>query len=146
MHPQELLRGMREELTNIGFHELRTAKDVDAALQQEKRTVLVVVNSVCGCAAGRARPAVAMALTHQARPEILATVFAGQDREATEQARSYFTGYAPSSPCIALLRDGKVAFMLERHAIEGRDPHAIAADLTRAFDRFCTPAAGRVTQ
>jgi putative YphP/YqiW family bacilliredoxin len=87
-----------------------------------------------------------MALTHQARPEILATVFAGQDREATEQARSYFTGYAPSSPCIALLRDGKVAFMLERHAIEGRDPHAIAADLTRAFDRFCTPAAGRVTQ
>jgi putative YphP/YqiW family bacilliredoxin len=146
MHPEELLRGMREELTSIGFHELRTANDVDAALQQEKRSVLVVVNSVCGCAAGRARPAVAMALTHQARPEILATVFAGQDREATEQARSYFTGYAPSSPCIALLRDGKVAFMLERHAIEGRDPHAIAADLTRAFDRFCTPVAGRVTQ
>jgi putative YphP/YqiW family bacilliredoxin len=146
MHPEELLRGMREELTSIGFRELRTAKDVDAALEQEKRAVLVVVNSVCGCAAGRARPAVAMALTHQARPEILATVFAGQDREATEQARSYFTGYAPSSPCIALLRDGKVAFMLERHAIEGRDPHAIAADLTRAFDRFCTPVAGRVTQ
>jgi putative YphP/YqiW family bacilliredoxin len=146
MYPDEFVRPMRQELTSIGFRELRTAKDVDAALQQEKRTVLVVVNSVCGCAAGRARPAVAMALTHQARPEILATVFAGQDREATEQARSYFTGYAPSSPCIALLRDGKVAFMLERHAIEGRDPHAIAADLTRAFDRFCTPVAGRVTQ
>jgi putative YphP/YqiW family bacilliredoxin len=146
MYPEELLVGMRQELTSIGFHELRTAKDVDAALQQEKRTVLVVVNSVCGCAAGRARPAVAMALTHQARPEILATVFAGQDREATEQARSYFTGYAPSSPCIALLRDGKVAFMLERHAIEGRDPQAIAADLTRAFDRFCTPATARATQ
>jgi putative YphP/YqiW family bacilliredoxin len=119
---------------------------VDATLQKEKRTVLVVVNSVCGCAAGRARPAVALALSHQARPEILATVFAGQDREATEQARSYFTGYGPSSPCIALLRDGKVAFMLERHAIEGRDPQAIAADLTRAFDRFCTPAAARASQ
>jgi putative YphP/YqiW family bacilliredoxin len=146
MYPEELLTGMRKELTSIGFRELRTAQDVDAALQQEKRTVLVVVNSVCGCAAGRARPAVAMALTHQARPEILTTVFAGQDREATEQARSYFTGYGPSSPCIALLRDGKVAFMLERHAIEGRDPQAIAADLTSAFDRFCTPAAARATQ
>ena len=145
MYPEELLTGMRQELTTIGFRELRTAQDVDATLQKEKRTVLVVVNSVCGCAAGRARPAVAMALSHQARPEILATVFAGQDREATEQARSYFTGYGPSSPCIALLRDGKVTFMLERHAIEGRDPQAIAADLTRAFDRFCTPAVARTS-
>jgi len=146
MYPEELLVGMRQELTNIGFRELRTAKDVDTTLQQKERTVLVVVNSICGCAAGRARPADAMGLTHQARPEILATVFAGQDREATEQARSYFTGYAPSSPCIALLRDGKVAFMLERSAIEGRDPQAIAADLTRAFDRFCTPVAARANQ
>jgi putative YphP/YqiW family bacilliredoxin len=146
MYPEEMVRGMREELTNIGFREWRTAQEVDTALQKEKRTVLVVVNSICGCAAGRARPAVAMALSHQARPEILATVFAGQDREATEQARSYFTGYAPSSPCIALLRDGQVAFMLERSNIEGRDPQAIAADLTRAFDRFCAPAAARVTQ
>jgi putative YphP/YqiW family bacilliredoxin len=146
MYPEELLRGMRTELTSIGFRELRTAQDVDATLQKEQRTVLLVVNSVCGCAAGRARPAVAMALSHQARPEILATVFAGQDREATDQARSYFTGYAPSSPCIALLRDGKVAFMLERSDIEGRDPRSIATDLTRAFDRFCTPATARASQ
>src|ERR1700722_17313927 len=140
MYPEELLAGMRQELTSIGFRELRTAQDVDATLQKEQRTVLVVVNSVCGCAAGRARPAVAMALSHQARPEILTTVFAGQDREATEQARSYFTGYAPSSPCIALLRDCKVAFMLERSNIEGRDATSIAEDLTKAFDRFCAPA------
>src|SRR5271155_2359243 len=120
MYPEELLTGMRQELTSIGFRELRTAQDVDATLQKEQRTVLVVVNSVCGCAAGRARPAVAMALSNQARPEILATVFAGQDREATEQARSYFTGYGPSSPCIALLRDGTVAFILEGPAPGGR--------------------------
>jgi putative YphP/YqiW family bacilliredoxin len=131
---------MREELTRVGFQELRTPEDVDATLQQEKRTVLVVVNSICGCAAGKARPAVAKALSHRTRPEILATVFAGQDREATDRARSYFHGYAPSSPSIALLRDGKVAFMLERSNIEGRDSAAIAEDLTNAFDRFCTPA------
>jgi putative YphP/YqiW family bacilliredoxin len=113
---------------------------VDATLKQEQGTVLVVVNSICGCAAGKARPAVAKALTHSVRPEILATVFAGQDREATDRARSYFTGYAPSSPSITLLRDGKVAFMLERSNIEGRDSAAIAEDLTNAFDRFCAPA------
>jgi putative YphP/YqiW family bacilliredoxin len=107
--------------------------------------VLVVVNSVCGCAAGKARPAVARALANPARPEVLTTVFAGQDREATERARTYFTGYPPSSPSIALLRDGKIVFMLERHAIEGRDPRSITEDLTRAFDRFCapTPAAAK---
>jgi putative YphP/YqiW family bacilliredoxin len=102
--------------------------------------VLVVVNSICGCAAGKARPAVAMALEHAVRPEVLATVFAGQDRDATEQARSYFTGYPPSSPSIALLREGRLVFMLERSNIEGRDAYSIAEDLKQAFDRFCAPA------
>jgi putative YphP/YqiW family bacilliredoxin len=139
MFPEEMVRSMRQELTSIGFRELRTAQDVDSALKNEKRTVLVVVNSVCGCAAGKARPAVARALANPARPDVLTTVFAGQDREATERARSYFTGYPPSSPSIALLRDGKLVFILERHAIEGRDPRSITEDLTRAFDRFCTP-------
>jgi putative YphP/YqiW family bacilliredoxin len=128
---------MREELTRVGFRELRTAAAVDALLGKTPGTVLVVVNSICGCAAGRARPAVALALEHKARPDVLATVFAGQDADATSQARSYFAGYAPSSPSIAVLRDGKLVFMLERKDIEGRDPYAIAEDLTRAFDRFC---------
>ena len=137
MYPEEFVRPMREELTNIGFRELRTAEEVDAALLEEKRTALVVVNSICGCAAGKARPAVALALANPARPEVLATVFAGQDSEATDRARSYFTEYPPSSPSIALLRDGKVVFMLQRSDIEGRDSTAIAVDLTGAFDRFC---------
>ena len=137
MYPEQFVRPMREELTSVGFRELRTPEDVDAALKQEKRTVLVVVNSICGCAAGKGRPAVAKALSHSVRPEILTTVFAGQDPEATSRARSYFEGYAPSSPSIALLRDGKVAFMLERSNIEGRDAAAIAEDLTAAFDRYC---------
>src|SRR3984957_12699228 len=140
MYPEEFVRPMRQELTNIGFREMRTSEEVDSALKQEKGTVLVVVNSICGCAAGRATPAVAKALTHKARPETLTTVFAGQDREATDRARSYFTGYAPSSPSIALMRDGKIVFMLERHAIEGRDAYSIMEDLKRAFDRFCVPA------
>jgi putative YphP/YqiW family bacilliredoxin len=139
MYPEGMVRGMREELTNIGFSEMRTPEAVDATLKQEKRTVLVVVNSICGCAAGKARPAIARALAHPARPEVLTTVFAGQDQEATARARSYFTGYPPSSPSIALMRDGKVAFMLERRDIETRDAFSIAAALTQAFDRFCTP-------
>jgi putative YphP/YqiW family bacilliredoxin len=146
MYPEELLTPMRQELTSIGFRELRTAEEVDAALKQEKRTALVVVNSVCGCAAGRARPAIARAIARAARPELLYTVFAGQDADATARARSYFTGYGPSSPSITLMRDGKVAFMLERTNIEGRDPSAIADDLARAFDRFCTPAAAQAGQ
>lgn len=140
MFPEEMIRPMRQELTDIGFSELRTPDDVDHALKNEKGTVLVVVNSVCGCAAGRARPAIARALAHSAKPEKLTTVFAGQDREATEKARTYFAGYPPSSPSVALMRDGKLVFMLERHQIEGRDPFSIANDLTQAFDRFCTPA------
>jgi len=139
MFPEEMVRDMREELTRIGFLEMRTPEQVDANLKPEKRTVLVVVNSVCGCAAGRARPAVAAALSHGPRPEVLTTVFAGQDLDATARARTYFTGYAPSSPSVALLRDGKLLFMLERSDIEGRDPRAIAQDLVQAFDQFCSP-------
>jgi putative YphP/YqiW family bacilliredoxin len=146
MFPEEMVRSMREELTGIGFRELRTPQDVDGALKDEKRTVLVVVNSVCGCAAGKARPAVARALANPTRPEVLTTVFAGQDREATERARTYFTGYPPSSPSIALLRDGKIAFMMERRDIESSDPLTIATTLTRAFDRICTPAAAPANQ
>jgi putative YphP/YqiW family bacilliredoxin len=141
MYPEEFVRPMRQELTGIGFREMRTAEEVDGVLGQEKGTVLVVVNSICGCAAGKARPAVTMALRNAAKPEVLTTVFAGQETQATERARSYFTGYAPSSPSIALLRDGKVVFMLERRQIEGREAAAIAADLTNAFDRLCAPAA-----
>ncbi|HTR47362.1 MAG TPA: BrxA/BrxB family bacilliredoxin [Verrucomicrobiae bacterium] len=139
MYPEEFIRPMRQELTRIGFRELSTPQDVDAALKSETRTTLVVVNSMCGCAAGKARPAIARALSNAARPEVLLTVFAGQDAAATERARSYITGYPPSSPSIALFRDGKLAFMMERREIESRDAFAIAADLVSAFDRFCAP-------
>ena len=145
MYPEEMVQPMREELSRIGFKELRTAQEVDAVVGGSKGTVLVVVNSICGCAAGRARPAVAHALAHQVRPEMLATVFAGQDGEATARARGYFTGYPPSSPSIALLRDGQLVYMLERRDIEGRDAFSIAEDLTSAFDRFCTPASSKAT-
>ena len=138
MYPEEFVQPMRHELTSIGFQELRTSEEVDALLTKPTGTVLVVVNSICGCAAGRARPAVAMALENKARPDALATVFAGQDTDATTRARSYFIGYAPSSPSVALLRDGKPVFMLERKDIEGRDPYSIAEDLTKAFDQFCS--------
>ena len=140
MYPEEIVQPMREELTSVGFRELRTPDEVDSVLQRAEGTVLVVVNSICGCAAGKARPAVALALSHRVRPDVLSTVFAGQDREATDRARTYFTGCGPSSPSVALLRDGKLVFMLERCDIEGRDPHSIAEDLVSAFDRFCAPA------
>jgi len=140
MIPEEFAREMREELTRVGFRELRTPEEVDELLGKEKRSVLVVVNSVCGCASGKARPAIARAVLNKVRPEILATVFAGQDPEATAQARKYFAGYPPSSPSIALLRDGHLAFMLERRNIENSDPFTIAATLVRAFNEFCTPA------
>jgi putative YphP/YqiW family bacilliredoxin len=138
MYPEEYIQPIREELTRVGFQELRTAGEVDEVLSKTSGTVLVVVNSICGCAAGRARPAVAMAIENKARPEVLTTVFAGQDTDATTRARTYFTGYQPSSPSVALLRDGKLVFMLERRDIEGRDPYAIAEDLTNAFDKFCS--------
>ena len=144
MYLEEFVQPMREELTRIGFQDLRTPGEVDNVLGKSRGTVLVVVNSICGCAAGRARPAVSNALSHAVKPDTLATVFAGQDQEATAQARSYFTDYPPSSPSIALLRDGKLVYMMERHDIEGRMPEEIAAELTRAFDRFCTPASSTV--
>lgn len=137
MYDPELVRPMREELTHLGFEELCTPADVDAALARAQAPTLVFVNSVCGCAARHARPAAALALQHARRPARLVTVFAGQDTEATARARGYFTGYAPSSPQIALLQDGAVLFMLERKDIEGRSARDIAADLTAAFDRHC---------
>jgi putative YphP/YqiW family bacilliredoxin len=143
MYPEQFVTPMRQELTRVGFKDLRTADEVDAALKNESRTVLVVVNSICGCAAGKARPAIVHALQNAARPEVLATVFAGQDQEATARARSYFEGYVPSSPSIALMRDGKVAFMLERRDIESSDAFSISNALKQAFDKFCTPAAAR---
>jgi putative YphP/YqiW family bacilliredoxin len=146
MYPEEMVQPFREELTGIGFRELRTPQEVDSVLGKARGSVLVVVNSICGCAAGKARPAVAQALAHRVRPEILATVFAGQDTEATAQARSYFTGREPSSPSIALMRDGKLVYMLERRDIEGRDSVSIAEDLGKAFDRFCAPAGSAVTK
>lgn len=136
-YPEIMIRPMREELTRLGVEELRTPEDVDATLKDAKGTVMVIVNSVCGCAAGRARPGVALALSHDVRPDKVTTVFAGADIEATEKARSYFTGYRPSSPSIGLLKDGKLVFMLERYQIEGRGAEQIAQELTQAFDTYC---------
>lgn len=135
-YPEILIRPMREELTRLGVEELRTARSVEQSFT-EPGTNLVVVNSVCGCAARNARPAVALALQHENRPDRTTTVFAGQDIEATIEARRFFHGYPPSSPSIALLKDGDLVFMLERHQIEGRDADEIADDLTAAFDRYC---------
>ena len=141
MYDERFVTPMREELTRYGIEELRSAADVDAKLQEQSGTTLVVVNSVCGCAARNARPAIASALQHAVRPDHLYTVFAGQDVDATRQARSYFTGYAPSSPQIGMFKDGKMVFMLERHQIEGRSAEAIAADMVGAFDKYCVAAA-----
>lgn len=128
---------MRAEVTRLGAQELTSAAEVDAALGDQKGTMLVFVNSVCGCAAGNARPALALALKHAVRPQQVVTVFAGQDLEAAARARQYFGEYQPSSPSMALLRDGQVVHFVHRHQIEGRSPQAIAADLTAAFDRHC---------
>jgi len=131
-----MIQPMRQDLTRYGIEETRTAADVDKVVQQGG-TVMIVVNSVCGCAAGKMRPAVGRAMQHSNLPDKSVTVFAGQDREATEKARGYFTGFAPSSPSIGLLRDGQLVYMMERYQIESRDAAAIAADLTAAFDKFC---------
>jgi len=136
-YPELMIRPMREDLTRLGFEELRTPEAVDNTIPNSKGTVMVVVNSICGCAAGRARPGVALALQHEVKPDKVATVFAGADIEATERARSYFTGYGPSSPSIALIKDGELVFMLERYQIEGRDASQIAGELTKAFDQHC---------
>ena len=135
-----LIRPMREDLTRHGVEELRTAEAVDDAVQNSKGTLMVVVNSVCGCAAGKARPGVALALQNEVKPDKVATVFAGADIEATERARSYFTGYRPSSPSIALIKHGQLVYMLERFQIEGRDAQQIAGELTQAFNKHCSPA------
>lgn len=135
-YPELLVRPMREELTRVGIEELTTAEEVDATLAQPG-TTLVVVNSVCGCAARNARPAVVLALRNATVPDRTVTVFAGQDIDATAQARAHFHGYPPSSPSVALIKDGEVVHMIERHGIEGRDADEIADELAQVFDRYC---------
>jgi len=135
-----LIKPMREDLTNVGVEETRTPAQVEDAIKNTKGTLLVVVNSVCGCAAGRARPGVAMALQNEARPDRSITVFAGADIEATATARAHFAPYPPSSPQIALFKDGQLVYMLERHQIENKFADQIADELSQAFQRFCAPA------
>jgi putative YphP/YqiW family bacilliredoxin len=141
MYPEIMVIPMREELTRLGIEELRTPKEVDHALSDRPGTALVIVNSICGCAAGRMRPAVRLALQNGTRPDRAYSVFAGQEKEATDRARSYFTGYPPSSPSVAILQDGKLVYMMPRRDIESREAPAIAADLKAAFDRLCAKPA-----
>lgn len=136
-YPEMLIAPMRGEMIAMGAKELKTAAAVDEAVKNTRGTLMIVVNSVCGCAAGKARPGLALALNHDKRPDVVATVFAGADIEATDRARSYFSGYLPSSPSIGILRDGKLVYMLERRDIESRSAEMIAAELTRAFDEVC---------
>jgi putative YphP/YqiW family bacilliredoxin len=135
-YPEPFIAPMRAELTRLGIQEFRTPEEVDAAVAS-KGTVMIVVNSVCGCAAGKARPGIAIALQRGKHPDLMGTVFAGADISATERARGHFAPYPPSSPSVALLRDGQLVFMLERRDIEGRDAASIAATLTAAFDQYC---------
>ena len=136
-YPEMMVAPMREDLVRVGFAEMRTPEDVDAVLGTEKRTTLVVVNSICGCAAAMMRPAVYMSLQGDKKPEVLTTVFAGQDMEATDRTRDYITGYPPSSPSIALFKDRELAYFIERHQIEVRNPEDIAADLRAAYEQHC---------
>jgi putative YphP/YqiW family bacilliredoxin len=136
-YPEHLVAPMRAEMTQMGAQELKTTDAVDAALANDRGTTLVFVNSVCGCAAGNARPALSLALRNGVRPDRVLTVFAGQDMDATARARQYFADYQPSSPSMALLRDGEVVHFVHRHQIEGRSPQAIAENLVQAFDKFC---------
>jgi putative YphP/YqiW family bacilliredoxin len=138
MYPELMVLPMREELTRLGIQELHTAAEVDRAVANQPGTSMIVVNSICGCAAGRMRPAVRMALEQGRRPERMFTVFAGEDKDATDRARSYFTGYPPSSPSIALLRDGKLVHMMQRSDIEHREASDIAAEIKQVFDKFCS--------
>jgi len=140
-YPEFFVAPMRAELTQLGVEELRTADAVDRAVTGTTGTLMIVVNSVCGCAAGKARPGVALALRHTTKPDRIATVFAGADTEATARARQYFTGVTPSSPSIAILKDGQLVYVLERHGIENRTAAQIAAELVSAFDRHCAPQA-----
>ena len=137
MYPEEMVAPMKEELTSVGFDELRTSEQVDALMNDMSGTALVMVNSVCGCAAANARPAVRMAIQNNKKPVTLATVFAGVDADATAKARQYFLPYPPSSPSIALMKDGKLVHFIERHHIEGRPAEMIAENLMSAFDEFC---------
>src|SRR6185369_7831817 len=136
-YPEYLVAPMREDLTRIGVEEFRTAESVDEAVKNTNGTLMIVVNSICGCAAGKARPGVALALQNGVRPDKVATVFAGADIEATERARGYFTGYRPSSPSIGILKDGELVYMMERYQIEGRGPEEIATELRSAFEKVC---------
>jgi len=138
-YPEFFVAPMRDELTRLGFEELRTPGSVDEAVGGTRGSLMIVVNSICGCAAGKARPGVALALRHHTRPDRLASVFAGFDVDATARARDYFTGFGPSSPSIALMRDGKLVYMLERWGIENRTADQIAVELTQAFDKHCAP-------
>jgi putative YphP/YqiW family bacilliredoxin len=140
-YPESFIGPMREELTRLGVKELRTAADVDVLLAQPSTTIMIVVNSMCGCAAGKARPGIALALRHAVKPDIVATVFAGGDVEATERARQYFAPNPPSSPSIAILRDGQVLYFMHRYQIENQSAEAIARNLTDAFDRLLGAAA-----
>jgi putative YphP/YqiW family bacilliredoxin len=137
MYPEELCKPMRAELTNVGFVELKTADEVDSLLSEKEKTVLIIVNSVCGCAAGNARPAVKMAIEFDVKPDVFATVFAGQDSEATSRAREYMLPYPPSSPSIALFKNGEIVHLIERHHIEGRTAQMIADNLKDAFNQIC---------
>ncbi|MCH2215015.1 MAG: BrxA/BrxB family bacilliredoxin [Flavobacteriales bacterium] len=137
MYPPELVAPMKEDLTQVGFSELQTTEDVDQALSKEDGTTLVVVNSVCGCAAGAARPGIKLSLEGTKKPDNLTTVFAGVDREATDRARQYFLPYPPSSPAIGLFKDGKLVHFIERHHIEGRPAEMIAENLKMAYDEYC---------
>ena len=136
-YPEMMVAPMREDLVRVGFTEMRTSEEVDDILGEEKRTTLVALNSVCGCAAGMMRPGVFLSLQTDQKPEVLTTVFAGQDLEATDRIREYITGYPPSSPSVALFKDGELAYFMERHQIEGRHPHEIAADLRAAYEEHC---------
>jgi putative YphP/YqiW family bacilliredoxin len=136
-YPEFMIKPMREELTRVGIEETRTPEEVKAAIDNTPGTVMVVVNSVCGCAAGKARPGIAMALQNEIKPEKVITVFAGADIEATTTARNYFTGYAPSSPSVGLLKDGKLVYMMERRDIETRFADQICDELVRAFNQHC---------
>ena len=140
MYPELMVMPMREELTRLGIKETRTPDEVENALKQAG-TTMVVVNSICGCAAGKMRPAVRAALQNSARPDQAITVFAGQDRDATDKARGYFTGYPPSSPSIGILRDGELVYMMQRSDIETSDPQTIASKLAQAFNQFCSKSA-----
>jgi len=140
-YPESFIGPMRQELTRLGVQELRTSADVDALLTQKGKTVMVVVNSMCGCAAGKARPGIAQSLNHAVKPDVVATVFAGGDIEATERARQYFAPYPPSSPSIAIMRDGEVLHFVHRHQIENQTAQAIAHHLTEAYDKLCAAQA-----